>query len=512
MRGRGILGRVTVLGIGAACVLATWASAASVRQAGLEPEPAALFQALGLRQEEREECLALALARAMSGDCEAGLDWIDAAAGAGGTTDEFGRRLALERERLKGWIALRDEFLGELSASQKALALELDGKRVTSAFTREGGELVLAKGGKRVAVRALRPEALVAEIPKERLSGAREWLKVYPYCVTANPKWKRLTTEGSAAAELKRDAQDFYPRMAALAPAVERLDRLAATPPPVDAAGARAVLSEVEGLLALRAEACVTARLAALGTLVEQLLVQIGAAMGVADLTRAKVTEPTPGTSCMAYDFADEAQGLDWLRDDEYLSELRQPLEAVASAAEETRFAPGPKGFSGNGAFGWRHALEFLAPLRVRYQVRWEPYEGKPGKVFAFALGMMADADGRHLRVHELGFLYVDELDGPYVAVRPKGDATVQLGQTYALELVHDGRKVEVWVDGVLRAEASAERRLEGRVFLWGHSDLCISLPKLEIEGRVTPASLARAREHWVRQELARRELALEAR
>lgn len=477
------------------------------------PEPAARFRALALRPEEREECLALALARAMEGDCEAGLAGLEAAASAGGSGDETGRRLALERERLQAWIALRDEFLAELAASQKPITLELDGKKVSSPFTREGDELVLARGARRrVAVRSLAPEELVAQVPKERFTGPREWLKIYPYCVTANPKWKRLTTESTEAGELKRDAEAFYPRLVALWPAVVGLERLAATPPPADAAGARACLDALEGLLGLRSEACVAARLAALAALAQLLLECMADSAGVAELTGAHATELAEGTVRLAYDFKDEAEGGDWIRDEEYLLDLHRSLEPLTKVDEATRFAPGPGGFSGNGAFGWRHALEFESPLRVRYQVRWEPFEEQPGKAFAFAVGMLADETGRHVRAHELGFLYVDEVDSPYVAVRPKGDATVQLGKTYALELVHDGGRAEVWVEGVLRAEAPAEQRKAGRIFLWGHSDLRISVPTLEIEGRITPASLVAARTRWVRRELEARGLAPDSR
>ena len=504
---RGMLPRVTPAGplLALALLLAQEAPAPTAA------EPTALFQALAPRPEEREACLALALARVRAGDCEDGLAWIDRARGAGGE-DELARRLATERARLAAWIALRDEFLAELAASGKPLALELDGKKLSSPIAREGDTLVLTKGDRRVAVRALAPEALAAQIPKERFEGPREELKIYPYCIAANPKWKRLTTSGAAAAELRRDAEEFYPRFAALAPVVERLERLARSTPPGDAGGARAALAELDAVLALRADPLVAARLTTLATLVEQLLTQAAAALGPAELTHAKVGEPTPGTFHLLYDFADEVQAADWERDDGFLADLRGSLGPVLAADEETRFAPGPKGFQGNGEFVWRHALEFQVPLTLRYSVRWEPIAGRPGQVFAFAAGMLADAEGRHLRAHELGFLYVDELDGPYTAVRPQGDATVQLGQTYALELVHDGRTVEVRVDGVPRAEAPAERRAAGRVFLWGHSDLRITVGRVEIEGRIAPAALAAARSRWVRRGLEERGIAPEGR
>lgn len=474
------------------------------------PVPAdvgALFQALAPRPEEREACLALALARVRAGDCEDGLVWIDLARSTGGA-DELGARLALERARLAAWIALRDEFLAELAASGKPLALELDGKKLSSPIARAGDELVLTKGDRRIPVRTLAPEALVAQIPKERFGGPREELKIYPYCLAANPKWKRLTTTGAAAAELRRDAEEFYPRYAALAPMVERLERLARSTPPDEADGARAALAELDAALALRADPLVAARLPVLTALVEHLLELVGESLGAAELTHARVSEPAPGTFRLLYDFADEAQAGDWERDDEYLTELRGSLGPVQAEDEATRFAPGPKGFQGNGEFVWRHALEFQAPLALRYSVRWEPIAGRPGQVFAFAAGMLGDAEGRHLRVHELGFLYVDELDGPYTAVRPSGDATVQLGQTYAVELVHDGRKVAVRVDGVARAEAPAGRRSEGRVFLWGHTDLRITVGRVELEGRLAPAALAGARARWVRRGLEERGLA----
>jgi hypothetical protein len=488
------------------CLAAALGALGSAPQESPAPERTATLAELALRADEREECLALALSEAMAGDCAAGLTRIQAARGAGPAEDELGLRLTLEEERLRAWIELRDEFLAELAAAQKPLTVDVGGKKVASPFTREGDELVLAKGSvQRLPVKALRPEELVAQIPKERFAGEREWLKVYPYCVTANPKWKRLTTEGALAADLKRDAEALYPRLAALRPAVQRLDGLARSPWPADAAGARAALGELDLLLALRAEACVAARIDVLAALVRRLLEQAAGALGAAELTHAAVTEPAPGTLHLAYDFAAPAQAGDWLPDDDYLSELRSSLDPVAGTDEAARFAPGPKGFAGSGAVVWRHALEFTAPLRVRYQVRWDPIEGTPGKVFAFALGMLADADGRHARANELGFLYVDELDGPYAAVRPKGDATVQLGQTYALELVHDGQKVAVRVDGTPRAEAPAGGLEAGRVFLWVHSDLRIAVPRIEIEGGIDPASLEAARAGWVQRELAAR-------
>lgn len=475
--------------------------------AAVAGDEGALFRSLALRQEEREECLALALTLAMSGDCEAGLQWLDAASGGAHPDDggELERRIALERKRLAAWIELRDAFLGELAAAGKPLALELDKKKVSTTFTREGDELVLARGPrKRLSVRALAPEPLLASIPKERFAGANEWLKIYPYCVSANPKWKRLTTSEASSAELKRDAEEFYPRLVALGPVVHAIERLSQGPAVEDTAQAQAVLSEIEGLLALgRDVACVRARLPALGALGARVLARLARALEVGDLVHAALSSPAQGTLRLTYDFSAPEQERDWRRDDGYLEHLRAQLEPVSADSEATRFAPGAQGFTGNGTFCWRHVLEFQSPLRVRYRVRWEPFEGAPKKVFAFALGMLGDAQERHLRAAELGFLYVDEQDGPYTAVRPKGDGTVQLGQTYAIEVLHDGHKVEVWVDGVLRSQAQAQARKQGRLFLWGHSDLRISVPSLEIEGGVTPASLDALRAEWVRARLA---------
>ncbi len=471
------------------------------------PSGAGLFTALALGGEEREECLALALNLATNGDCEGALGWIDAARGlSGNENDELARRFTTERTRLAAWIALRDAFLAELAQSGKPLALELDGKKVSTTFTREGDELVLARGPRpRLGVRELAPETLLPAIPKERFAGANEWLKIYPYCVTGNPKWKRLNTSAAASAELERDAEEFYPRLALLGPSVRAIERLAWRAPPTEPGAARAALAEIEALLALgREPACVRARLPALGDLAAHLLALVAGALELGELVHATVTSADDGTARLAYDFSSTSQAEDWLRDDGYLASLRSALEPVRVESSSTEFPVGPKGFSANGEFCWRHMLEFQAPLRVRYRLRWEPGAKQSNQVFAFALGMLSDEGERHVRANELGFLYVDEQDGRYTAVRPTGNAIVQLGQTYALELVHDGEKAAVWVDGTLRAEAAAKERRSGHVFLWGHSDLPLSLSALEIEGQVTPASLARLRAEWARADLER--------
>ena len=458
-----------------------------------------LIRSLALAPEEGEETLALALMQLCSGDCTGALARLDSVAGA---DDALRRRLATERARLTAWIALRDAYLAELERSGKPLAFELDGKKVSAPIRREQDELVLLRGPvQRVSVGALAPEALVATIPKERFEAGSEWLKIYPYCVAGNPKWKRLTTHEEPTEELKRDALESYPRFAALGQQVLALDTLA----------------RIQALLALgRADAWVHTRIQALTQLAARLLAQVSASLEVADLVHAEVgapevsaskdRAPAEGTLRLTYDFSSIGQQEDWRRDEDYLDDLRLQLEPVGAPQGDNQaqlFAPGPKGFAGNGRFCWRHVLEFAAPMRVRYKLRWEPIAGGPGKVFAFALGMLGDEDERHLRASELGFLYVDEQDGVYTAVRPQGDATVQLGQTYSMEFVHDGRKAEVWVDGVLRAQAAAPARKQGRLFLWGHSDLRISVPWLEIEGRVAEASLDRLRAEWAATELA---------
>ena len=272
------------------CLLPLADPAPCQESGGPRPEGAELLLALSLGGEEAEECLALALDLAMRGDCEGGLARLEAARGASsGGNDELGRRLALEHTRLAAWIELRDGFLNELAASGKPLALELDGKKVSTAFTRAGDELVLAKAPRpRLSVRELAPEALLPAIPKDRFAGAKEWLKIYPYCVAANPKWKRLTTSEASSTELKRDAEEFYPRMALLAPSVRAIDRLARRAPPTERAGAQDVLSEIQALLAQgREQACVRARLPRLSALAEHLLALVSGAMELGELVHA---------------------------------------------------------------------------------------------------------------------------------------------------------------------------------------------------------------------------------
>jgi len=464
-----------------------------------DPPSEADLRALALEPSEREERLALALHVAMAGDCEAALARLgDPAAD---PADELGRRTALERERIQAWIGLRDAVLAEFAGDGKTLALEIGGKKVSTAFTREGDELVLARGPeKRISVRALAPEMLLPSIPKERFTGAEEWLKIYPYCVTGNAKWKRLTTSHSSSDALKQDAEETYPDLWSLGEVALALEELAARPAPTSATEARACVAAIGALLAQRERACVARRAETLASLAERGLHQAAAALSLADLVHGRIETPKEGITRLVYDFSDPLQAEDWFRDDAYLAEVRRQLDPVRAGDESSAFAPGPKGFQGNGAVTWRHRIEFEAPVRVRYQVRWEPTETSNGQVFAFAMGILGDAGERHVRCAELGFLYVDERDGRYLARRPKGDAVVQLGQTYEIELVHDGQHARVLVDGVERADGDAKARKEGSVFLWCHSDLLISVPRIEVEGRVTADTLARLRAAWVRE------------
>jgi hypothetical protein len=327
--------------------------------------------------------------------------------------------------------------------------------------------------------------------------------------VAANPKWKRLSTSESASAELKRDAEEFYPRLAGLAPAVRAIDRLARRAAPADRAGAETVLEEIRALLALGRESdCVRARLPRLTALAQNLLARVAGALELAELVHAQVDTADDGAPRLTYDFASEPQALDWRRDDGYLASLRGALPPVSAGEAPAELPTGKDGFRASGEFCWRHALEFRAPLRVRYQVRWEPGAGKASKAFAFALGMLADPGERHVRMAELGFLYVDEQDGQYTAVRPSGNPIVQAGHLYALELAHDGTRAVGSINGEPRVEAEAPGRKAGHVFLWSHSDLAISIPSLVIEGHPTPESLAGRRAEWARAGLERLGLA----
>jgi hypothetical protein len=75
------------------------------------------------------------------------------------------------------------------------------------------------------------------------------------------------------------------------------------------------------------------------------------------------------------------------------------------------------------------------------------------------------------------------------------------VGQTYHVEIVHDGKKVKTFVDDVERHEASCGPLQSGGIFLWLHADYPLIVERLEIEGKLGAASLERLRS----DEIARR-------
>ena len=63
---------------------------------------------------------------------------------------------------------------------------------------------------------------------------------------------------------------------------------------------------------------------------------------------------------------------------------------------------------------------------------------------------------------------------------------------------------MNTWLDGEKLRELDAPTLRRGGVFLWLHVDFPIAIEHFEIEGRVSEASLAGAKEQWIQGELAK--------
>ena len=185
-----------------------------------------------------------------SGATTAALAKLDAAAAASDDA-AFDERVKREKERVLAWCDLRDRYLGYLLEDGKKLTLERAGSK--HKLTLSGiadGEITFAKNkGKieRLAVEAVDPNALAQQMGKKAAELApAPWVRLYPYVLAENAKWKKLLKGETPAGEaLLADANDDYPARLRTGRAAASLDALARTSVPASAEEADALLARI---------------------------------------------------------------------------------------------------------------------------------------------------------------------------------------------------------------------------------------------------------------------------
>lgn len=490
--------------------LPTEASAPVVRTAsspGPTPrkrvDPAKTAAALALQDSELSERLAAALARARRcefGAAKAEFETLSKAADA-----SIASRAKCELERLSKCVALLDASLTQQAQSKARVEFKLDGQSVKGVLVQYGGgKLTVESGGaqREFQLAQLGLVQLAELLPKTDRDAAPELLKFYPYMLVGDAKWKRFTAPDSTEfKKLKQDAVDFYGSQTTLGEAALALSDVANQTTPATPQAARDLLAAIEALWREHKQSpLVASRASALNDLALLGLELAAKTLSVKELVHGDVTELPNDAIRITYRFRREVESQDFVADDLLRDQVWENDQRSGASAT---FAPRAGGFSGHGDTCWRHVLQFESPLAVRYSVRVSLLEGVELSSFAFALGACADRLGTSLTAVNQSALMSETPNDRRVVPCRGGQAPIELGKTYKIELRHDGRNGSMSVGG---AEAATLEKLpmkSGYFFVATLGNLNTHVTEFEIEGKLSPKALDVARSHWIEARLA---------
>lgn len=464
--------------------------------------------ALALDADDGDALVGLAVGLALEGNTARAAEILRDSLGRAGEGPERAR-LELELARVEAWNGLRDAYLAELAATGVDLHLrDWQGSRLKAGVAGvEAGRVQLLDDGAEPAsieLSEIKPVDLADTMGKRAESLAPGWVRLYPYCASGHPKWKNLRRRDSSqeVADLKRDAESFYPGALATGRVALVLELLRSAGAPEDAAAAKVCLERVRSIWPAEAERpLVASRRDALEALARRALAFRFEDLGLESLVHGDLQRAGEGRVRLRYDFRDRAQAQDFLEDSECLADHRDEVAPLAFP-ERATFAVGRGSISGHGATALRHVLEFEAPLEVSYDVTWEARSGQPVSALRFLLGLCADGYGNAIMVEGLGHLTAYDKRAGYVQQAFVDASTIMVGDSYTFVVKHDGETVSVSVDGRPVSRAKAGPLTRGGLFLWLQSDLDVTVRDLVIEGSVPASSLAAARQALVEAEL----------
>ncbi|MCZ6596425.1 MAG: hypothetical protein O7B99_02180 [Planctomycetota bacterium] len=468
----------------------------------------AALQALAVDESDPATALGLALWETRNGAVAAAAARLDALLPS--VTDAaLAERIGRERQRIVRWRDLRDSWFDWLVTNKKRLRREHDGKKISLTIERvEDGVAYLARnkaGLEQLVLEELDPGALAQQMGKrgDELAGDG-WVRIYAYVLTRNDKWKKLLKgDHSAVAALRDDGAEDIPARMRLGEAAARVQVLARGHAPRSVAEAEAALAEIAALrssfgdfdlIASRTEAFKNAFAMLNGRRFDLGGPGVALSGGFEQLSADRVK--------LVYEFDDAIELFDF-RYTEYLKDRAKQITPLTGQHDDSfRIEKGM--LRGSGEAVLRHVLGFTAPMTVRYGLSFDPPPGTVEELpsFWFMMGLLYDGRGSYAWVTNLGDLEVWKV-GERTHSLDEGDRQFITGISYEMEIEHDGKKVVVRRDGALITELPAEHLKRGRVFLWMHSDLGVSIDRIEIEAGLDPALLDNFKRSWLEEQLA---------
>lgn len=452
---------------------------------------------------------ARALVQVRSGDLEGGLASLRALT-AEVPLPPLDERVARDTHRTAELVRLRDAYLEHVRTSGGTLATHFQGRAVVAPVERVAdgfvhfGQNPLGIG--KIPLSSIPPFDIAKNAGDEKERGGTEaWTRFYPYVLVGERKWEKLLTDKSAPSEsLRADARDWYPTTLRTGEVALLLDELAQTAQPRTPAAAVAAFGPVRAIVAGYGDLpVVQRRLQRLRQLATTIALATYDDKDPRDLVHGSFLSMGDGRVHIVYEFEETAEAQDFRKDEGFLSEFRAQLDPTKYDEAASKWEVQGGELTGSGAACYRHMLGFSAPMTVRYDLRFARPHGRSTHSPSFLVGICDDRAGSHVMLANFGDLIVNDPGTRYTQRCTNEVEKIKYGKVYALEVQNDGTNASTWLDGKKLCEVPCKGRTSGELFLWFHTDLRISVQRLEIQCKIDPAALEARRVAHVRTKLS---------
>jgi hypothetical protein len=417
---------------------------------------------------------------------------------------DWGPRLDREIERCKAFLVLREKHFASLAASGDKFTFEHEGKKVTTKIKSVAeGKLFLDDNKAKLATLAI-AELDPADVAKgfgKALGDLPEaWARWYPAVLAGDAKATKMIKGAGPAAELKKDAEAWYPGALKLGEAVSLLQALVERGEPYDPAAAQACL---DGIVELRTRhgdvEPVKERADSLHLLATVALRRLWTPDKISEATSAKV-EPLPdGRVRLTYEFEAKGEVGDFHADHTYFGVWRANL-TDRKVADKPSFTVERGALRVQGAACVRQRWSFADQLLVKYDVSFEGLDADTARTPLFALGICDDKQENFAWCQGFGSLYANDVRSKFVKTDSRQDNfAIQDGVVYPLEFELAAGTLTTRDNGEKVKEAAGVPHKSGGVFFYVHSDPFVLLERLVIEGKPDMATVEQA---WVDRKL----------
>jgi hypothetical protein len=466
--------------------------------------PAFQPSTLALQAKEIAARHGLALDTARRGDLERARKMLDELASEKPNAPEDAR-IARDLERLAQLVVLRDALLASYVQSGSKLSSEFRGKKFFAKVESvDKQRIVLGEnkaGLSEIPLDELDPcEVARLADKKEKQGSAPLWSRAYAFIICGDSKWDKLARDPSPAArDVYQDAKSWYPELVRTGEAARAIDALSKASLPKTREEGVSAMSSIRALLAEgKGLPLVDARIVGLRSLATAAAEQAFTPDDGQAMIRGKCTPIENGRVKIVYDFKRAEEALDFTKDGAYMRRWGKTFAPAKLDVDHSSFAIEDGVFVGHGMTCYRTKLGFASPMIVRCKFRWRDVAIDDATVSSFVLGMCDDGMESCVMTTGTGLLFVYDAATGYSKQSTSSGETFNLGQSYELDLQHDGSKVTTFFDDVQKHEASSGPRKNGAVFLWVHGDYPLEIQHLEIEGALDASSTSTLKNEWI--------------